>query len=174
MYEEYEFRSKMGNDCPAPNLLLNFHQYTREMIKMELMNNENVVSESDNKEIVLTTHRIRHSIKRWGKSRITSIMLEELDSCEIRTISSPLFLFFAALIALGGFIIGDDFVVYGFVVGLLFAAFYYFTRFQVISLKSSSSIINLRTTGMSLEMARSFIDTVEATKQNRYLLTHSK
>jgi hypothetical protein len=99
-------------------------------------------------------------------------MLEELDSCEVRSISSPLLLIIAATIALGGFVIGDDFTIYGLVVGLLFVTFYYFTRTQVISLKSSSSVINLRTTGMSLEIAESFIDTVEETKHSRYLLGH--
>lgn len=141
---------------------------------MKLMNEESIVSESDNKEVILTTHRIRHSAKKTGRTQVTSIMLDELDACEIRSISNPIILVVAALIFLGGLVIGDNAIVYGFVIGLILAGVYFFTKTQVISLKSSSSVINFRTAGMSFETAESFIDTVESTKHSRYLLGYTK
>lgn len=153
-------------------VFLNIYQFTREKIKMKLMNGEYIISESDNKDIVLTTHRVRYSIKRGGTARVTSIMLEELDSCELRSISSPSLLVVAAIVVLGGFVIGSNYIVYGLLAALPFVIFYYFSRNQVISLKSSSSEINVQTVGMSLEVSKSFIDTVEAAKHSRYLLGH--
>jgi hypothetical protein len=141
---------------------------------MKLMNEERIVSESDNKEVILTTHRVRHTTNKTGKAQVTSIMLDELDSCEIRSISSPFFLVVAALVFLGGLFIGDDAIAYGFVIGLIFVGVYYFTRTQVISLRSSSSVIDFKTAVMNLETAESFIDTVESSKHNRYLLSYTK
>ena len=112
---------------------------------MQFMDTEEIVSESDGKQMILTTLRVRHTTKRWGKVRVTSLLLEELDSCEIRSVSNPILLVLAALIALGAFAIGDEAIAIGLVLGLSFVAIYYFTRTQVISIKSASSVINLRT-----------------------------
>ncbi len=42
--------------------------------------------------LTLTTHRVRSEAERGGKMSITSIMLEELCSCEVRFTSYSLFL----------------------------------------------------------------------------------
>jgi len=52
---------------------------------MNILENENILWESKNKRLLLTTHRLREMHKSiWG-SIIKSIMLEELTYCELKT-----------------------------------------------------------------------------------------
>lgn len=52
---------------------------------MKILENEEVLWESKNKRLLLTTHRLREMHKSiWG-SIIKSIMLEELTYCELKT-----------------------------------------------------------------------------------------
>jgi hypothetical protein len=52
---------------------------------MKYLDNEQTLWESKNKQLLLTTHRLREVDKSFFGSAIKSIMLEELTSCELRT-----------------------------------------------------------------------------------------
>lgn len=52
---------------------------------MKLLENEEILWESKNKQLLLTTHRLREIHNSFFGSTIKSIMLEELNSCELRT-----------------------------------------------------------------------------------------
>ena len=125
---------------------------------MNLLPDERVLLESDNGEFILTTHRARFEAKRQGQAQVTSILLDQISSSEIRHASKPILLMFAFLFAIT--VIG----------GLLFLLAYLWSRRQVISLASYGATINLETRGMSLQAAKDFINDVESAKNARYLL----
>lgn len=135
--------------------------------RMNLMNGERKLLESGNGELTLTTHKVRFDTKQWGVDHVTSIMLEELVSCQIRYASNPTLLIVAGFAVLAA-IIADALA--GVVVALILVAIYFFARTQVISLESASATINLKLSGMTIDKAKEFIDQVEAAKNERYLL----
>ena len=59
---------------------------------MIYLNNEETLWESKNKQLLLTTHRLREVDKNFFGSTIKSIMLEELTFCELRTTKESRFL----------------------------------------------------------------------------------
>lgn len=137
------------------------------------MPDEKMLMESDSKELVLTTHRVRYEGKKWGHGQITSIMLESLTSCEITHASRPILLVIAAVVGLlllskMSEITADVFLG-GMVLVGAFVAAYYFTRRQVICLASPSALIRVNTSGMCLDVAKRFIDVAEKAKADRLL-----
>jgi hypothetical protein len=59
---------------------------------MKYLDNEETLWESKNKQLLLTTCRLREVDKSFFSSKIKSIMLEELISCELRTTRESHFL----------------------------------------------------------------------------------
>lgn len=59
---------------------------------MIYLDNEETLWESKNKQLLLTTHRLREVDKSFFGSTIKSIMLEELTFCELRTTKESRFL----------------------------------------------------------------------------------
>ncbi len=54
-----------------------------EKIFMNLLHGENTLMESNGKNLILTTHRIRYEIQSFGRAVVKSIMLEQLASCAL-------------------------------------------------------------------------------------------
>ncbi|MDZ7268377.1 MAG: hypothetical protein ONB48_11655 [candidate division KSB1 bacterium] len=111
-------------------------------LAMTMMPYEKVLAQSGG--LVLTTHRTRVETQ----TQITSIMLEELCSCETRFASHPFLLILAGLFALGGLLKsgiggGEEAITSGFVSALIFVAIYFATRKAVITLASAGARINL-------------------------------
>lgn len=145
---------------------------------MNLLPGEKILLQSDNNAFILTSHRVRMGIQTTGFSKVTSIMLDELSTCEITAISRPWLLVAALLIFLIGlfsslsntpFSRNDPSGIFGgAVIALIFVLTYFATRQKVISLRSSSGAINVATKGMSMENATALINTVEAARNDRY------
>ena len=145
---------------------------------MNLMPGEKILLESDTKELVLTTHRIRFETKKPGRAYLASIMLEELRSCEIRYASNPSLIILAVIFIIvwvasliSKYSTG---VTIGFIGCLVFTIAYLWTRRQVISLSSSTATINLRISGMSFDKAKELIDNIEIAKNQRHLLLYKQ
>lgn len=131
--------------------------------------NEKVLYKSDGYSLVLTTHRIRHD----RGSEVTSIMLEELRSCEMLYTSKLRFLIIGALlvlIGLGGIAKaqGDIFWL-GLIIGLFLIMAYFLSRKSVLQLCSGGAAITYGIDGKSKDVAMKIIDSVEAAKNERYL-----
>lgn len=136
--------------------------------------NERVLIESDNKTLVLTTHRVRYdAIGKGGgwadRTELVSIMLEELAACAITRISYPVLL----LLALGGLLlalVSRDNAIIGVALAILFAGGFILSQRQVLLLISSGGgKIQVNTGGMSLQAIRDFVDEVEKAKDARFL-----
>jgi len=125
--------------------------------------------------LTLTTHRVRFEAERGGKMQITSIMLEELCSCETRFTSRPFLLILAGLLAVVGLLSSKDSS--GLIAALIFAgvllAIYFATRKEVISLASAAARINLQRRQSDQQEAKQLIDQIEAAKNQRYLLARA-
>jgi hypothetical protein len=146
---------------------------------MTKFDSETNLLESDNKEIILTTHRIRQEIKTMGNLKIKSIMLEEISGCEYDKKSK----FWLLIIGIAGIIIGIGiFLAAGgggnvesgsgliiLLVGLISTISYFFTIKKGLLISSSSCYISMNVKGMSVENIISFIDRVEKAKNERMI-----
>ena len=142
---------------------------------MKLVSDETVLLESDTKELVLTTHRIRFQTKKSGRATVISIMLEELCSCGITHTSYPFLVVLAAIFFIGGIALGSLLdeaswaIASGIILGVLFIIVYFVTRKGVFSLASGGATINTSPSGMSYDNMVKFIDDVEVAKNGRLL-----
>lgn len=145
---------------------------------MTSMSDERILLRSGG--LTLTTHRVRSEAERGGKMQITSIMLEELCSCETR-FTSHLFLLILAglLIAVAGLqLLGftyytSDYLLTALVFAGILVAIYFATRKKVISLASAAARINLQRRQSGQQEAKQLIDQIEAAKNQRYLLARA-
>ncbi|HSF81773.1 MAG TPA: hypothetical protein VLA49_11095 [Anaerolineales bacterium] len=144
---------------------------------MNLIPNEKILLESDNKELVLTTHRVRHTFPRRGELRLTSLTLDALQSCELRRVSSPMWLYLAGISFLLGIVLYDDSPAF-FIAGLILAAIsvyaYYATQRQVLRLASAGGAIVADVQGLTQQALLEFIDAVETAKADLLLYLHSQ
>ncbi len=117
---------------------------------MESLENEKLITESGNRQVMLTTHRLRYHEGTSSNSDFTSIMLDKISSIEVKYQSNILFL-----------IIGV--ITIPIVVGIVFILIYYFTRKHVVSVNpdGGKSII-FETRGMKREYLEEFIFKIES------------
>ena len=140
---------------------------------MNSLPGERILLQSDNKSLILTSHRVRFEMQTTGLARVTSIMLEEISACEITTTTKPWLLVAALAVFIGGMvsqqILRDSSgVVGGIVIALIFVVAYFSSREGVISLRSSGGSIQMATRKMTTAVAKNFIDAVEAAKNERF------
>lgn len=140
---------------------------------MTLMDDEKILFESDNKQFVLTTNRIRNKTKSWGKAYLTSIMLEEICSCSIKYKSLPILLILGILvcgilIVTGGAENNSGAIVTGVVVLLIFLLLYAFSKKQMLSISSGRDSIYLVLSSNNLDDLIKLVDAIESAKNNRY------
>jgi hypothetical protein len=141
---------------------------------MNYFPNEKVLIESDNKVLVLTTHRVRYdAIGKGGgwadRTELVSIMLEELSSCAITRTSYPILLLLA-LAALVLAILAQDRAIVGLALAVLFAGGFFLSQRQVLLLSSAGGgKIQVNTASMSLQSVREFVDEIENAKNQRFL-----
>ena len=142
---------------------------------MKLMAEEKLLLESDDKELILTTHRVRLESESLGRARIVSIMLDQLASCAITRVSHPIFLILAGICFVVGALFAangrnnEGALIVGIVLPLIFVVIYLANRQQVLALASAGATINVNTQGMTLDAVKAFIDRTEVAKNARYL-----
>ncbi len=135
------------------------------------MQNELPLLESDDKSIVLTTHRIRQQDKQWGKLHIKSIMLQHVSSCEYKSESNPLYLILGLIALVFGFIVGSRgnhdsamIMVLAIIFCIGFLVIYRVTTKKGLLVSSSSSRILMNTNGMKDERIIAFVNKLEEAK----------
>ncbi len=161
---------------------------------MKLIENEQILWESKNKQQLLTTHRLREMNKSFLGSSIKSIMLEELTYCELRTIRQFGFLRKAVLwfLLINGSIfllnhylfnaelikwlfgevhIGQDSVQMVFnvsiLVAVIYCALFVFSIKKVFSFHANNRSIDFQLRWVDFEERESFISKVEEAKDKR-------
>lgn len=137
---------------------------------MNMLPDEVIVTSTPDKALVLTSHRVRLEAKASGTVNVTSIMLEEVSSCEIACKEARWILVVAVLLALVGVAFSFKELVVGLpvLIGAAFVLFAYLgTRRQSLSIASSGGArISLRTAA-DLDGWKRFIDQLEMAKDAR-------
>jgi len=132
---------------------------------MKLIDGEEKILESKDAELVLTTHRVRLDTKSLGKRKITSILLQELCSCELAHRSYPILL----LIAVIGLVIAvtggnSDAIWVGAAISAISLGAFFLTRKQALCLATAGASILVETKGMKLDYVKNIIDETEIAK----------
>ncbi len=131
---------------------------------MELFIGESLLSQADNGEITLTTHRIWQKGAEGNKSYQTSIMLEHVTSCEVseernfKILGLGIALLFFALAIQEPLLAG---------IGVLAFIAYFLTKKSYICIKSPSATIQFDTSGLTTESIESIINKIEKAKHER-------
>lgn len=145
---------------------------------MKLLDGEKKLLESDNGNLLLTSHRIRYEESQVGQGEIRSILLDGLSFCGMTATSKPIlailagtfFLLFIMAAMQGS---RQEVLIILLALGIICAIIWAITRRQVLELASSGGVIRVNIKGMNKETVREFIDTVEAAKNSRGLLQSS-
>lgn len=134
---------------------------------MQLWENEKLISTSNNKEVILTSQRIRFETTHLGQRHMVSIMLEKISSIEVRYHSWVIILTLGILSILGGIYLmavgGSDkeHANIFFLTGILMIVVFLLTRQHVITITPDGGArIIFSTRGMSRDTVLDFIDKV--------------
>ncbi|KAB1064735.1 hypothetical protein [Salibacter halophilus] len=118
---------------------------------MEGLDNEKLITESNNKQIRLTTHRLRYHETPKRNSNFTSIMLDKISSIELTYYKSNVWLLIIGIITIPVLI------------GIVLIIIYYKSKRHVVSITpDGGKPIIFETKGMKRNFLESFIDKVEA------------
>lgn len=141
---------------------------------MKLLGNEQILLRME--PLTLTTHRVRLDEK---PNQISSIMLDEVTSCDMTHRSHPVWLILAAIVLLGSIVIDrselmnlarsiglvpDSPYVYTTLFMAVFVFIYFITRKGALVIHATRSAISVPNT--SAKELEEFIDTLESAKNN--------
>lgn len=138
-----------------------------------LLSGEELVLQSPNNVVILTTHRIRYHATSSSDSHLVSIPLEKVSSCEVKYQSNPVLLVLGAVAVvfgligfnqLGGVTIAAPVLT----LGVILIIVYFTSRRHIVSIASDGGArIGFATNGMKRETVVSFINGIEKAKIER-------
>jgi len=152
---------------------------------MLLLPEETIIYGSPEAGFVVTSHRIRVDTESRGQAQVTSMMLEELCSAELKYTSHPLLFVLAFLVIILGGI--GTLLAYTqqasgimlilryvplcgsilFALGLIFI--YFATRRMTLVLATAGNPIVLDAMRLGVQTTKALIDTIESAKDYRFL-----
>ena len=119
---------------------------------MNAFENEKLIIESDNKQIRLTSHRLRYYETPKNNSDFTSIMLDKISSIELTYYKSSIWLLIIGIVTIP------------ILVGLILIYMFFTSKRHVISVTpDGGKPIIFATKGMKRNFLDDFIDKVEQT-----------
>lgn len=140
---------------------------------MKLLPGESTLSETSDKHLMLTTHRVRYDHRVPGNMQVIGITLDAVSSCGIISKNYPILLLLAILI--GGFGAlrrlfeegGDQSMTYGLIlVAVVLIVAYFLTRTMVLAISSPGESIRVSVKGLSQDALLALVDDVERAKLN--------
>lgn len=143
---------------------------------ISLFAGEKIITESNDKSVTLTSHRICLERRSMSRSYNQNIMLEHVTSTEIFRTNFVYLLVIGCICFALGLHFGTQEMAEATMgaagVGLVFIAAYIYTKSNVIVIGSPSTKMQIYATGMKREMIVSFINKIEHTKHERILNLH--
>ena len=116
---------------------------------MDAIENEKLITESDGRQIMLTTHRIRYHETASANSNFISIMLDKISSIEL-TFHSNIWLLIIGIITAP------------ILIGIILIVIFFKTRQHIIKITpDGGQSITFQTRGMSRDKVEEFISKVE-------------
>jgi hypothetical protein len=146
---------------------------------LTLFPDEQIVTQSSEGSVTLTTHRICYEYKDWGRSYNQNIMLEHITSCENHFNTQVWLLLLGGLCLVGGLIAGTNnnntaALSGGVLAALVCGLLYWLTRRNVVIIASPSTRMLIKVTGMKREQVLKFINNVEQAKHKRILTLNNR
>lgn len=143
-----------------------------------LFNSEQVITESGNGHITLTTHRIRYYAKSMQRAHLVSIMLSNVSSISLRYRSKPFYLALAIIgFAIAAWLLyeeGDDSFIIPTAVGLFLLVLYFLSRKAALAIASKGgATIYFHTTNMKRADQLRFINQIEKGIESHRVITTS-
>ena len=136
-----------------------------------LFPDEEILTQSPEGMVILTTHRICYEYKELGRSYNQSIALEHITSCENFYNTQIWLLILGGIIFLGGLFAGTQnnsgALSIAILVAIVCGGLYLLTRQNFIIIASPSTKMKIKVTGMKREQVLSFINKVEQAKNKR-------
>jgi hypothetical protein len=116
---------------------------------MESLENENLILESENRQLMLTTHRLRYHESASSNSNFTSIMLDKISSIEL-TYQTNIWLLIIGIITIPA------------VIGIILIILFFTTKKHIVSVSpDGGNPIIFETKGMKRDYLEDFIFKVE-------------
>jgi hypothetical protein len=138
---------------------------------LTLFPDEQIVTQSSNGIVTLTTHRICYEYKELGRSYNQNVMLEHVTSCENFYSSQIWVLILGIICFIGGIILGaqnkGQALIIGVLLALIFVVLYFLTKQNYIIISSPSTKMKIKVTSMKRDKVLDFINKVELTKNKR-------
>ena len=145
---------------------------------LQLFPDEQLLTQSTDGGVTLTTHRIAYEYKEWGRSYNQSIMLEHITSCENAYNTQVWLLILGGLCFVGGLIAATNSNTEAFGMATLIAivctAIYWLTRSNLVIIASPSTKMLIKVNGMKRDRVLEFINKVEQAKHKRVLTLNNR
>jgi hypothetical protein len=133
-----------------------------------LFKNESVITRSENDEVILTTHRVRH--KKSGTSSMITMMLDSVSSIRVRYESQPILILLGIGCLVGAGILSTQtdgtYAVLLLILAIVFILLFLSSRRHVISIASSSASIDFQTKEMKREKVLDFVNNLEQARKD--------
>jgi hypothetical protein len=139
------------------------------MAETTLLVGEQLVMESDDGALALTSFRVKYESNRGGISAYKSIPLHKVSCCAVTTKKYPLLLILAALASVGVFALPNDQgrVLSAIVALVCFGAYFFLRSGQLEVISDSGVSIAVPTKGLKHELVRSFAEAVASALSKR-------
>jgi hypothetical protein len=137
---------------------------------MRLLANEKMIIETDERELVLTSHRVRYHVTSMGNAEFMSIMLDEVASCGIVKKTKPLLIVLAAIFALMGLYayvnVSHNAAIMFIVIAAVLGVAYFGSIRKLLEIGSAGSSILVNVSKMNLNQIIEFVDELESAKNS--------
>lgn len=145
---------------------------------LSLFPEEEIVTQSAEGSVTLTTHRLCYEYKDWGRSYNQNIMLEHITSCE-NYYSTQVWMLVLAIISLlisivAGFQQEGPTFSGAMIIALILGLLYMITKRNFVIIASPSTKMMINMTGMKREKVLKFINKVEHTKNKRIISVNGR
>jgi len=145
---------------------------------LQLFPDEQLLTQSTNGGVTLTTHRIAYEHKEWGRSYNQSIMLEHITSCENVYNAQVWLLIIGGLCFISGLFAAANNNTRPFgmmtLIAIICAGIYWLTKSNLIIIASPSTKMLIRVNGMKHDRVLEFINKIEQAKHKRMLVLNNR
>jgi hypothetical protein len=142
-------------------------------MRINLLHDEEVIKESSDGTVVLTTHRLCSEQKELGRSYTQFILLENVSATELQQLAQWWQLFVGAFLVgvvflVGRFSVGEAAVVAA-IIALFFILRFRLTRKSYIIVTAPGSKIQINVTPMKQDSIHQFMNAVDKARNNRII-----
>ncbi len=142
------------------------------MDKKDLLEGEEIITQSDSNIVTLTNLRVRYTDTEFNQAHIISIMLEKISSIEMHYSSQMYYLMIGVIVSAFGIITTtngtNQYGILAIVIGLILVGLYFSSRRYLLTISSDGGgKINFQAKGMKRDVILDFVNKVEKATDRR-------